>query len=48
MPGGKEGPGDVQTGALPAENRVEGVGYVVVPVFNYFFAQRYLYIRVTL
>lgn len=33
---------------LPAKNRVESVGYVVVPILDYFFAQCYFYVRVTL
>lgn len=33
---------------LPAKNWVESVGYIVVSIFNYFFAQCYFYIWVTL
>lgn len=33
---------------LPAKHWVESVGNVVVSVFNYFLAQGYFYVRITL
>ena len=44
----KEPQKNVRKYLLPAEHRVERVGDVVVSVFDYFFAQCYFYVRVTL